>query len=538
MDKTINRLLILLIVIAVNVLSIYYYYRWDVTRSKAYSLSVATKNIINQLQEPVKIRLFFSSKLPPQIENVKKYTRDLLTEYQNYSKGKLYFEFINPDSEEKFTAEARLADISPKRVEVYEENSVEMRDIYMGMSILYGERLDLIPYIADTQGLEYSITSILKKMINPTQRHIAYFQQLQEWEGYNENYLLPIPENIATLYSMVSDETTTILDRADLFRPLPASTDLLIVNASTDSLHFVQLYNIDQFIMQGKPVIIFADRYIADPNNSPAVLFDNELMDLLRFWGIYVKPNLVMDAFCMSMSTYTMQNNVIVPLDFNYPFYPIFSTFADTLSLAYNLKEVRSYFTSEIHYARKDLKNTPIMLTSSVCSEIGGDVIDIDHRRYSNIDYSRTFFHNPKPVMNLFTGSFDSVFAETETKKTAGFIPKTTSGVVVVAGTTSLLDNELLRYYFGNRSLILNLIDYLTGNEDFIYMRNRNISYSPLKELPTYPYFKNIVKYGNLALPVCLVFIGAVVFRVVFRRHQRKIADSHQPSAFSNTERQ
>jgi len=523
MDKFINKILILLIIICINILSLYYYYRWDVTSTKAYSLSTASKNIINQLDDTVKIRLFFSSKIPPQVENIKKYTKDLLTEYQTYSKGNIYFEFINPQSEEKFISEARLADIPPTRITVYEENSVEQREIYMGMAIVYKDRFDLIPFIADSEGLEYRITTIIKKMIDPTQRHIAYFQPLQEWEKPDENYLLPIPENISELYNILYDDTT-ILDRADLFRPLPSSTDLLIINAVKDSLHFVQLYNIDQFIMRGKPVIFFTDRYSADPNNSPAILFDNNLLDMLRFHGIYVKPNLVMDAHCMTMSTYRMQNNVLVPVDFNYPFYPIITTFTDSLAIGYNIKEVNTYYTSELHYARKDLKNTPLLLTSAISSDLGGQIIDIDYRRYANIDYARTFLHNQKPVMNLFTGPLNSYFAEKEVRS-QGYLPKTNSAQIIVAGTTSLLDNDLLQNFSGNRNLILNIIDHLTGYQDFIYMRTRNLSYSPLKEPPPYPHFKDIVKYGNLTLPVGLIFVFALVFRVVFKRHQRKVGN-------------
>jgi len=518
MAKTIDRLLILLIVIFLNIFSLYVYHRFDVTKSKAYSLSAATKNVINQLEAPVKIRLFFSKNLPPELEDIKRYTKDLLGEYQTYSNGNIYYELINSASEERFKAEAERANIPPRMIEIYDNNSVKLQEIFMGVAILYQERHDLISFINDTAGLEFKITNMLQGMINPRERHIAYFQPLTEEESINDPDL-QVPENVYVLYQIVNE--TAIIDRTDLFMPLPHSTDLLIVNAVRDSLHFVQLYNIDQFIMRGKPVIIFSDRYTADLNITPAELFDNNLLDMLRFHGIYIKPNLVLDASCMQISINRTQNGVIVPIDFNYPFFPRLKTYADSVSVVYNLGVVNSFYASEVHYARKVLVNTPLVMTSNVSSEIGGNSIDTDYRRYANIDYGRTFNHPSKPIMSMFTGDLSSYFSD-KSVRTNDYLSKTEYGTIVVCGTTSLLQNDLLSSFPANIAIIQNLIDYLTGQEDYIYMRNRNITYCPLKEISDVE--KNAVKYINLGLPFCLLLIFAVIFKIVFVHHQKTIA--------------
>lgn len=518
LDKYINRLLIVLIIIFINIFSLYVFKRFDLTKAKAYSLSKASKNILNNLDEPVRIRLFFSKNLPGHLNNVRNYSKDLLQEYQTYSTGKIQFEFINPDSEEKFKIEAERANIAPFSIEVYEKDKVEYRDVYLGASVVYKKSNKLIPLIQNTEGLEFIITNTIKELTKQRLRHIAYFQPLTHNERSNEKQL-PIPDNIRSLYSIIS--RTSIMDITDLFTPLPDLTDLLIINAVKDSLHFVQLYNIDQFLMQGKPVLIFQDRYLADLNIPNAILFDNNLLDMLRFHGIFVKPALVMDANCFQVTSNRMQNGMLVPLNFHYPFFPMIQSFSDSLTIHNNLKWVQTYYSSEIHYGRRDfINNIPMLYTSPLSFEIAGFEIAMDYRKYQNIDFFTVFNHNPKPIANLFKGHLKSYFADKEVRM-PGFIHDNKNALLFVAGSTSLLNNELLINVPDNVAFIQNLIDYLTNHEDFIHMRNRNITYSPLKQISNKE--KSIFKYLNLSLPFIIIMFFALCFTILFKKHKNKI---------------
>ena len=43
---------------------------------------------------------------------------------------------------------------------------MEIKQVYMGMVIMYGDKKESIPVIQTTTGLEYTITSAIKKLIN------------------------------------------------------------------------------------------------------------------------------------------------------------------------------------------------------------------------------------------------------------------------------------------------------------------------------------------------------------------------------------
>jgi len=512
----IEKLLVVTIIIAINVLAIYIYKRFDLTKSKSFSLSTATKSIIDQLDEPLSIKLFFSKNLPGPSNDIRVYLKDLLTEYQTYSKGKVHFEFVNPGSEEKFRRETSELKIAPVQVEIYEKERLEIREIFMGAAIIYKKKNIVIPVFQDTEGLEFLITNTLKKISEGRPRYIAYFQPMIE-SDYNYGDQFPIPNNINFLYQLVSD--IALFDRTDLFNILPTYVDLLIVNGVKDSLHISQLFVLDQFIMSGKPVMFFQDRYVADIRDT-SHLFDNNLLDMLRHHGIYVKPSLVLDAENHQVTLQHTRNNQVIPEHFNYPFFPVIKSFTDTLSIHSKLRSIITYFPSEIHYGRGNvLKKIPLLYTSVRSTERAGFQIDTNYEKWLNVN-SNIYTQDSKPIAYIFKGPVNSYFTKNPPRVPV-FLPNNLDAKIFIAGTTSLTFNPLLANYPDNAKFILNVIDYLTNHEEFIYMRTKNINHSPIKYLTSNE--KKVIKYFNFIAPFSIIFFSGSIFRLFINQHKKKI---------------
>lgn len=96
-------LLIVGVIILINILSDKLFVRLDFTADKTYTLSKATKNILKNLSEPVTITAYFTKDLPPQIAQTRRDFKDMLIEYGNISKGKLVYEFVNPNKDKNRT---------------------------------------------------------------------------------------------------------------------------------------------------------------------------------------------------------------------------------------------------------------------------------------------------------------------------------------------------------------------------------------------------------------------------------------------------
>lgn len=80
--------------------------RIDATAGKQYSISNATKNYLQQLQEPLLIRGYFSGKTHPLLSPLVPQLRDLIREYEIAGKGRVRIEFIDPTQNPELEEEA------------------------------------------------------------------------------------------------------------------------------------------------------------------------------------------------------------------------------------------------------------------------------------------------------------------------------------------------------------------------------------------------------------------------------------------------
>ena len=71
--------------VLLNLISMNYFMRIDLTDNQMYSLSNSSKSTIDKIDDPLNIDLYFSDDLPGQLQNNKRYIQDLLEEYVAYS---------------------------------------------------------------------------------------------------------------------------------------------------------------------------------------------------------------------------------------------------------------------------------------------------------------------------------------------------------------------------------------------------------------------------------------------------------------------
>ncbi len=517
-DLFIQKILVFAIIIVINLLSVYLFVRIDLTKGKAYSISKATKETLKSLKDEVDIKLFFSKNLPAQLNGTKTYVKDILSEYQTYSGGKLRFEFQNPNDTEKFASEAKSNKIPSLPIQVLEKDKMELRDVYMGMLLSYKENLLNIPAIQSTEGLEYRITTTIQKLINPERKKVAFFTPItmEESKALEE---LPVPDQLQSFYKILSSNYIT--DRTDLFYPLPIETDLLIVSSVSDSLHPVQLYNLDQYLMRGKPVIFLQNRYKADINEQEAVLIKSNIIDFLFYNSMIIKPNLVMDAFCYQISTYKQQGESVVPMAFDYPFFPMLHSFNKQHVISKRLDIVQMLFPSEIiPKVPANIKFTPLMMSSDNSYEVMGKSVNTYYNQFLNKDFSSQFNLPAKIIAALYEGSFTSYFKD-KPIRSERYLENTDHAQVVVVACDKITDNELIKNIRGNAEFMLNTVDFLTGQSNMIEMRSRNIQYSGFKK--TNPSMRQSIKILNFVLPPFFILISALIIWLRNREKQRLI---------------
>ncbi len=164
-------LIYLVVVVLLNIAGITLFFRLDLTSNKIYSLSEASRKVVSTLSEPLTIKVFFSSNLPAPYNNVERYLHDLLEEYAVAGGRYFNYQFYNVSGEESKNSEenqtlAKSYGVHPVQIQNIEQDEVKFQTAYMGIALIHGDIVEPIPMITSTGGLEYQITSTVRKMNN------------------------------------------------------------------------------------------------------------------------------------------------------------------------------------------------------------------------------------------------------------------------------------------------------------------------------------------------------------------------------------
>jgi len=153
--------------------------RADLTDGNIYSLSDATRNDLNALQEPLLIRGYFSAKTHPLLEPLVPQLEDLLKEYHVAGGKHVRVEFLDPHSDQALEREAaekyNIRPVPFRMASRYESGVVNS---YFNLVIAYGDQFetlgfqDLIEVKSSGGGdpevvlknPEYAITSAIRKV--------------------------------------------------------------------------------------------------------------------------------------------------------------------------------------------------------------------------------------------------------------------------------------------------------------------------------------------------------------------------------------
>ncbi len=173
-DNIIKLLMYLAAVVVINVAGASLFMRFDLTSRGMYSLSDASIEAVETLKEPLKINAFFSKNLPPQMGNIEQYLKDMLDLYASHAGSNFSYRFYNVTADEGDLSEeaaenrtlAQEYGINPQMVQKVDQDEVKSVKAYMGLVLIHGDITEIIPAVASTEGLEYQITSTIKKMNN------------------------------------------------------------------------------------------------------------------------------------------------------------------------------------------------------------------------------------------------------------------------------------------------------------------------------------------------------------------------------------
>ncbi len=165
--RRVNLLLLLAILVLVNLVSSNTYSRIDLTRSDAYSLSRVSLETLSRVEDPLRVKVFYSAEVPAPYNGVRQYLLDLLAEYQAAENRLFSYEVIDTARDEA-RAEAQQYGLRQVEVQEVREDEFQSRTAYMGAVVLYGTVAERVDQLTSTDGLEYRLTTAMRSAITQT----------------------------------------------------------------------------------------------------------------------------------------------------------------------------------------------------------------------------------------------------------------------------------------------------------------------------------------------------------------------------------
>lgn len=157
--------LFVLVLILANLVAANTFLRLDLTSEHSYSLSDSSRQLVRSLDEPLAIKVFFSSNLPSPYNGVQSYLKDLLVEYGGVGNQNFSYQFFDMEKPENRDL-AQSYGINMVQIQEVKDTEVGLKGAYMGLAIIYSDGIKVLDKLTSTDGLEYQLTTTIGKMVS------------------------------------------------------------------------------------------------------------------------------------------------------------------------------------------------------------------------------------------------------------------------------------------------------------------------------------------------------------------------------------
>lgn len=467
-------------------------YDLDMTDDQIFTLSKGSKQIVAKIEEPIKMKFFFSNKIATGVPVIKAYAariRGLLEEYVSNSNGKISLEFIDP---EPFSdAEDEAASFGIKGIKTDNQGTKAYFGLVMTNSV---DEARVVPFFAldKEKFLEYELTRAIYDLDHPKKLKIGLLSTIN-MQGSSMMGIPGLPKSGGWLILDKIGETFDIVDIDTSAINIPRNIDVLMLvqpkNLSDDTL-----YAIDQFVLSGGKAVVFVDpnKESGGSGNPSDRGFSPEFNRLLNSWGVKIDPyNIVGDRNAARKYTKPApgQEDWMV------------ADYVAWLGLTeenINRNDVTTSAMKTINMATagsieksgtKNFELIPLLKTSKKAAKI--PVNKVRNAPDPN-DLLTRFIPTDKEYLLAvrISGNADTAFPERNSAK--GHISSSVNAinVVVIADSDILADEnwadardiqgyKLVTQTADNGALIANIIDHLGGSNDLISIRSRSAADRP-----------------------------------------------------------
>jgi ABC-type uncharacterized transport system involved in gliding motility auxiliary subunit/ABC-type transport system involved in multi-copper enzyme maturation permease subunit len=468
--------LLAVVLVVINLFGRHIGGRLDLTPGASYTLSPATKRMLGALPDLVTIKLFASSALPPEVAFLRRDLDDMLRDFRAAGRGRVRLVVQDPSADSAALREARSLGIPPVQFNVLGKAELQVKEGYLGMAVRYADGVKTIPFVQQTNDLEYRLISDIRTLTRPKKPVVGVGDISDAAAARGRRSFEALQEQLGRTYTVrqVALADTTIAP--DL--------NVLIFAGTPDSLRG-QLPRLQAFLDRGGSLLIMAGGMELSTQGPFAFSRAVAWNDLLKPYGVAIRSDMVYDL--------ASNEHVGIPSTFGQVLisYPLWLRALSTKASPVNaeLDAVLLPWASSIDTAKARTGSVTPLFVTSRAGGVQETTVMLDPSR----EFRRDSLRSRLLAALIHPAAPDSA----------------AHARLVVVGSSDFASDRYARNSPDNLVFVQNAVDWLAQDEALIAIRSKNRAPPPLVFASATT--RDLVKYGNMiGVPLLLLALGGV----------------------------
>ena len=537
--------IILIVLIVLNVLSHFFFKRFDLTQDKRYTLSETTLNIIKNIDSPLYIDVYLDGNFPPEFKRLQNETKQLLEEFSAYNSN-IVFQFKNPIEKEAMRVEVMKEfyerGMQPLSITVEDKGKQSQEVVFPWAQATYGDKFTKVSLLKNLMG-----ASTEEKVISSVQHlEFGFAEAITKITKEKQKKIAVIKGNGELIEPLIADFLTTVKESyyigpftLDSVANQPVQTlaalkkyDLALIAKPTEAFSEAEKQVLDQFIMNGGKTLWLVDAVSADMdsmyNETGTILAhprELNLTDLFFKYGIRMNPLLIKDEYATPIKIASGNQGSETQLQqYNWKFSPfIYPT--STHPIVKNMEGIKFEFSSPIELLKNDVKKTVLLSSSEYSKTIGTPApisLSLINEETTPEEYAGKGL---LPVAVMMEGKFKSAYQNRVlpfADKTFQSVGKETKMIVISDGDViknqfdkgmplELGFDKWTNQLYGNKEFLLNCVNYLLDDNGLINIRSKDVDLPLLNKEEVYANYTS-AQLITVGLPILILAIFGFLF--------------------------
>ena len=537
--------IVFLALIVINLISHFFFKRFDLTQDKRYTLSETTLNIINNIDSPLYIDVYLDGNFPPEFKRLQNETKQLLEEFSAYNSN-IVFQFKNPIEKEAMRVEVMKEfyerGMQPLSITVEDKGKQSQEVVFPWAQATYGKKFTKVSLLRNLMG-----ASTEEKVISSVQHlEFGFAEAITKITKEKQKKIAVIKGNGELIEPLIADFLTTVKESyyigpftLDSVANQPVQTlaalkkyDLALIAKPTEAFSEAEKQVLDQFIMNGGKTLWLVDAVSADMdsmyNETGTILAhprELNLTDLFFKYGIRMNPLLIKDEYATPIKIASGNQGSETQLQqYNWKFSPfIYPT--STHPIVKNMEGIKFEFSSPIELLKNDVKKTVLLSSSEYSKTIGTPApisLSLINEETTPEEYAGKGL---LPVAVMMEGKFKSAYQNRVLPfddKTFQSVGKETKMIVISDGDViknqfdkgmplELGFDKWTNQLYGNKEFLLNCVNYLLDDNGLINIRSKDVDLPLLNKEEVYANYTS-AQLITVGLPILILAIFGILF--------------------------